>query len=149
MDSEFKQHLAERITVRPAKKEDVAALDLFLEPFVEDKRLLGRTLDELEELVSTGYIAEFDGMFVGFATLEIYSMKLAEIRSLAVSPIYQGVGIGKKLVDACVELAKQKDILEVMAITASEEFFRACGFDYILPGQKKALFLQTRDDDHK
>jgi len=29
-------------------------------------------------------------------------------------------------------------------VTSSEEFFQTCGFDFTLPGEKKALFLQTR-----
>ncbi len=131
--------------IRPANRDDVAHLLAFIEPFVEEKRLLPRTIEELNDLISTGFLAEINGLIVGFAALEIYSRKLAEVRSLAVSPIYQGKGIGKALVQACVQLATQKEILEVMAITASEEFFQACGFGFTLPGQKKALFLQTRE----
>ena len=86
-----------------------------------------------------------DGKIVGFAALEIYSSKMAELRSLAVSPDYQRHGIGKQLVKACVERAKQQNVFEVMAITSTEEFFQRCGFDFTLPGEKKALFLQTRD----
>jgi hypothetical protein len=33
-----------------------------------------------------------------------------------------------------------------MAITSSDEFFRSCGFDFTLPGEKKALFMLTRDE---
>jgi amino-acid N-acetyltransferase len=83
---------------------------------------------------------------VGFAALEIYSAKLAEIRSLAVHDNFQGRGIGKSLVQKCVDLAVKRNILEVMAITSSEGFFQACGFDFTLPGEKKALFMQTRDE---
>ena len=32
-----------------------------------------------------------------------------------------------------------------MAIASSEEFFRNSGFDFTLPGEKKALFIQTSD----
>jgi amino-acid N-acetyltransferase len=70
---------------------------------------------------------------------------MAEIRSLAVSPDAQRKGIGKQLVEACVDRARQLHILEVMEITSTEEFFRSCGFDFTLPGEKKALFLQTRE----
>ena len=132
-------------TIRPATSGDVAALDRFVQPFVEQKRLLPRTLEELGELIANGFLAEQEGRIVGFAALEVYSKKLAEVRSLAVSPELQGRGIGKQLVQACVERAREKNILEVMAITSSEEFFRACGFDFTLPGEKKALFLQTRE----
>lgn len=131
--------------VRPALESDVRALCLFIAPFVERGRLLPRTQDELEDLTVDGFIAESDGQIVGFAALEIYSSKLAELRSLAVAADQQGRGIGKALVSACVERAKQRHVFEVMAITSSEEFFQRCGFDFTLPGEKKALFLQTRE----
>lgn len=117
----------------------------FIRPFVAAGRLLERTIEELDLLVGDGFVAEDDGRIVGFAALEIYSKKLAELRSLAVSDNYRGRGLGKKLVTACVDRAREKNVLEVMAITSSEEFFRSCGFDFTLPGEKKALFLQTRD----
>ncbi len=136
---------APSFTVRPATVQDVDNLQAFIQPFVERGKLLPRTQDELEDLTETGFLAELDGKIVGFAALEIYSAKLAELRSLAVSNDFQGRGIGKALVEACVGLAKQKRVFEVMAITSSEEFFQRCGFDFTLPGEKKAVFLQTRD----
>lgn len=132
-------------TIRPALESDVEALSLFIAPFVERGWLLPRTHDELEDLTVDGFIAEADAQIVGFAALEIYSSKLAELRSLAVAPDQQGRGIGKALVNACIERAKQRHVFEVMAITSSEEFFQRCGFDFTLPGEKKAVFLQTRE----
>lgn len=133
------------VRVRPATPADVAPLDDFIRPFVEQKRLLPRTIEEMGDLIANGFVAERDGQIVGFAALEVYSKKLAEVRSLAVSPELQGHGIGRQLVQACIDRARERNILEVMAITSSEEFFRACGFDFTLPGEKKALFLQTRE----
>ena len=131
--------------VRQATLEDVSALETFIEPFVREGKLLPRTRQELDELVTHGFIAVRDGQIVGFAALEIYSKKLGEIRSLAVLPELQGQGIGGRLVAACVERARERNVLEVMAITSSEGFFRTCGFDFTLPGERKALFIQTRD----
>ncbi|MCA8997294.1 MAG: GNAT family N-acetyltransferase [Planctomycetaceae bacterium] len=133
------------VTVRPAIHDDADDVFDFLEQFVQAGRVLPRTLDELEQLVSTGFVAEMEGQIVGFAALEVYSKKLSEIRSLCVSPAVQGRGVGKKLTQACVELAKERRIFEIMVITSSDEFFRTCGFDFTLPGEKKALFLQTRE----
>ena len=45
----------------------------------------------------------------------------------------------------CVERAKEEKVREVMAITATEALFQDCGFDYALPGQKRALFVQTNE----
>jgi N-acetylglutamate synthase-like GNAT family acetyltransferase len=131
--------------VRPATKKDVDALSDFIEPFVKQGRLLPRTHDELEDLTRHGFIAVAHDKILGFAALEIYSAKLAELRSLAVSPQHQGQGIGKALVQACLDRARQHQIFEVMAITSSDEFFQRCGFEFTLPGEKKALFLQTRE----
>ena len=131
--------------VRPAEVSDVDALSRFIEPFVEKGRLLPRTQDELEDLTRDGFVAVANGQIVGFAALEVYSAKLGEVRSLAVSSDWQGRGIGKALVGACIERARDRRVFELMAITSSEEFFQRCGFDFTLPGEKKALFLQTRE----
>ena len=131
--------------VRATTVDDVEALGQFIDPFVKQGRLLPRTRDELEDLTEHGFVAIADEQIVGFAALEIYSVKLAELRSLAVSSHYQGHGIGKALVTACVECAQKQNVFEVMAITSSEDFFQRCGFDFTLPGEKKALFLQTRE----
>jgi amino-acid N-acetyltransferase len=133
------------VIIRRATQADIPAIAELIKPFVEDGKLLHRTYDEFEELMENFFVAEFEGEIVGCAALEIYSRKLSEVRSLAVSQKMQGHGVGKMLVEACVELAREKNILEVMAITSSDGFFKSCGFDFTLPGEKKALFFQTRD----
>ena len=132
--------------IRPAVRDDLVALEAFLGPFIEAKQVIGRTADELIYLLSTSFVAvDPDDTIVGFATLEIYSHKLAEVRSLTVAADRRGHGLGQRIVEACVDLARRKNIFEVMAITAAEPLFERCGFDAALPGQKKALFLQTRE----
>lgn len=133
------------ITIRPAQGADIRPLAELIEPFVQQNKLLRRTIDELALLLPNYFVAEEGGRIVGCAALEVYSSKLAELRSLVVAPSHQGRGVGKLLVQACVDRARQERILEVMAITSAEEFFKSCGFDFTLPGEKKALFLQTRD----
>jgi amino-acid N-acetyltransferase len=133
------------LQVRPATAADIDGIDALIEPYVDGGKLLPRTTDELEDLVESGFVAVLHGRIVGFAALEVYSKKLAEVRSLAVASDLQRHGIGRRLVVACVDRARQRNILEVMAITSSVEFFRTCGFDFTLPGEKKALFIQTRD----
>jgi amino-acid N-acetyltransferase len=133
-------------TIRPATYDDLTAVESLIRRFVQGGKLLPRTFQELESLVDNLFVAEIDGEIVGCAALDIYNRKLAEIRSLAVAPETQGTGLGKKLVQACVELAEAQGIFEVMAISSSEDFFKACGFDFTLPNERKAFFLQTRDE---
>lgn len=135
---------SDSIVVRPARGADIQPLLDLISPFVEQRKLLPRTIAELALLLPNYFVAESAGRIVGCAALEIYSSKLAELRSLVVSPELQGHGVGKRLVQACVDRARDEEILEVMAITSAEEFFQSCGFDFTLPGEKKALFLQTR-----
>mgnify|MGYP001220152717 CR=1 FL=1 len=135
-----------RVTIRSAAAEDIPAIVELIKPFVDEGALLERTFDELEELLPNFFVAvDAEQQIVGCAALEIYSRKLAEIRSLAVASSVQGQGVGKLLVKACIERAQERNILEIMAITASDAFFQSCGFDYTLPSLKRALFIQTRD----
>ena len=133
------------VSVRSVTIDDLPKITQFIEPFVAEGKLLPRTREELEDLLPHGFVAEVGGQIVGFAALEIYSPKMSEVRSLAVSPNFRGRGVGKQLVERCVERARERQVLEVMAITSNEEFFKQCGFDFTLPGEKKALFLLTRD----
>jgi len=132
------------ISIRSAEPGDLQALSDFLAPFVADGKILRRNLSELESLIDQYSIAISDSKIVGSVVLEVYSPKLGEIRSLAVSNDYQGRGIGRMLVNACLEQAREKGVFEVMAITSQDSFFQSCGFDYTLPGEKKALFYLTR-----
>jgi amino-acid N-acetyltransferase len=134
--------------IRPATEDDLPKVLALLRPFVEQRKLLRRTRAETAALLVTGFVAERDGEVIGFSSVEIYSKKLAEIQCLAVKEGHQGQGLGSDLVRHCVELARQRGVMEVMAISSSEKFLQNIGFDYSLPDQKRALFyqLRTRED---
>ena len=130
------------IQFEPATGDDLAELKSFLEPFMDDRLLLKRTSLELELLLRHGFKAVSQGAVVGFCALEIYSKKLAEIQCLAVDPDFRRKGVARRLVTLCVERARDEKVKELMAISSSDEMFMACGFDYSLPHQKRALFIQ-------
>ncbi len=132
------------ITYRQATPEDAEAIHAILRPYVANRKLFARTDAELIQLTRHGFIAEASGRAVGFAAVEVYSRKMAEVQSLAVAAQYQGRGIGQELVSRCVQRAKELGVVEVMAISSSEDFLRRCGFDYALPDQKRALFYQLQ-----
>ncbi len=135
------------VVVRRASASDVSAVNSLLKPFVQQRKLLKRTRAEMETLVPSGFVAVAGGRVVGFAAVEIYSRKLAEIQCLAVEPEFQRHGLGSQLVRHCVDLARQHGVMEVMAISSSEHFLQKLGFDYSLPDQKRALFCQLRSRD--
>ena len=107
--------------------------------------LLERTSVELELSLKHSFKAvdaQDSERIVGFCALEIYSKKLAELQCLAVDESFRRKGVGTELVKACVDRARQEKVKEMMAISASDEMFKTCGFDYSLPNQKRALFIQ-------
>ena len=130
------------VTVRLATQNDIPSMRDLISQSVERGEVLPRTLQELTDLLPTFFVAEStENSIVGTAALEVYSPKLAELRSLCILPDAQGEGIGKALVRACLDLARERGVFEVMAITDKESFFRSCGFDYVLPNQRRALFI--------
>lgn len=135
---------ASRPIIREASRDDAALIHELLEPEVKQRKLLRRSIDEIADLTRHGFLAEIDGQIVGFAAVEIYSRKLAEVQSLVVQDGHRKHGIGRELVLRCVDRAREMGVMEVMAISSSEDFLRGCGFDYALPDQKKAMFCQLR-----
>ncbi|MCD0458695.1 GNAT family N-acetyltransferase [Roseiconus lacunae] len=144
----------DELEFRQALPDDVPAIHALLRPFVMQHLLLSRTKAEIVELSRHGFVAmmppaDFNEnsppeRCYGFCAVEVYSPKLAELQCLAVHPDYQNAGVGKKLVQMCVQRARDLGIMEVMAISSSERFLQSCGFDYSLPDQKRALFHQLR-----
>lgn len=132
------------VLIRQAVPTDAAAIHALMRPYVMQRLLLDRTEAEVIELTRHGFVAVDADRVIGFSAIEIYSTKLAELQCLAVSKSHQSGGIGRALVQHCVQRARSLGVMEVMAISSSEDFLRSCGFDFSLPDQKKALFCQLR-----
>jgi len=125
-----------------AIQDDLADVQAFLQPFMDNQHLLPRTSLELQLLLKHGFVCRQQNQIVGFAAFEMYSKKLGEIQCLAVDAQLRRQGIGGKLVEMCVQRAREQKVKEVLAISASEDMFRSCGFDYSLPDQKRAFFIE-------
>lgn len=136
------------VVLRQATPADAPAIHALMRPYVSQRLLLARSEAEIIELTRHGFVAMDAPQCVGFAAVEIYSPKLAELQCLAVRDDARRSGIGKRLVDACLDRARDLGVMEVLAISSSEDFLRSCGFDYSLPDQKRALFYQLRPRDH-
>ncbi len=74
------------------------------------------------------FVGEVDKQIVGCCALEIYSKKIAEIRSLSVHSDFQGQGIATALVAACISRAEKRRVKEVLAITGAVGLFEKSGF---------------------
>ena len=77
------------------------------------------------------FIYEADNVVLGCCALHVTWVDLAEIKSLAVADEAQGKGIGRRLLDACLEDARRLAIEKVFALTYKSEFFQKMGFQQI------------------
>ena len=123
--------------IRRATLDDVDAILAVVNTNTD--RLLGRDRDEIAQLLDTFWVAEVDGRVVGCCCLEVYSVKIAELRSLAVLPEFRGRGLGAALTDVAVADARQRGIPQVLVVTSNREFFERRNFGPCL-NEKYALF---------
>lgn len=114
--------------VRKAFIGDIPKIHELVNAFAGKGEMLARSLSELYEGLRDFYVAELDGEVIGCCALHINWQDLAEVRSLAVYHEHQGKGIGKKLVQACLEEAKSLGISRVYALTYRPDFFERLEF---------------------
>jgi len=119
--------LRERM-VRKAQTTDVPAISQLIQLYAGKGDLLPVTLQEFYDRISDFYVVEQDGQIVGVCSLFIYGADLAEIRSLAVRPEYEGKGIGRAVTEACIVAAKARAIKRVFGLTDKPAFFERLGF---------------------
>jgi len=121
--------------IRKALIPDVKEIHRLLLDYARDGLLLSRSLAELYEMLRDFYVFEVDGKVVGTAALNICWEDLAELRSLAVHPDYNGRGAGKELVQACLDEARRLGLRRVFALTYKQAFFEKLGFAVIEKSQ--------------
>jgi amino-acid N-acetyltransferase len=93
--------------------------------------MLPRSLNEIFENLRDFFVCIDNGFIIAVAALHILWEDLAEIRSVAVSRKYQGLGIGKKLINHSLKEARSLGIKKVFALTYHPDYFKEVGFEYI------------------
>jgi amino-acid N-acetyltransferase len=119
------------MVMRKAKVADVPAIQALIHRFADQDRMLHRSLSELYENVRDFVVIEEDGAIVGCCALRVVWADLAEVKSLAVAPDQQGKGLGRRLVEECVEEAARLGIPRVFCLTYEVDFFARCGFHVV------------------
>jgi N-acetylglutamate synthase-like GNAT family acetyltransferase len=130
--------------LRPARPEDVDAILGLVAEHAE--QLLPRSRDDVEALLDTFWVIEEEGAIAGCCCLEVYSPKIAEVRSLAVRSASRGRHYGARLVAAAVAEARRRDIPQVLVVTSNVEFFGRQHFKSCL-NEKFAMFWEGPDED--
>src|SRR6201999_3273701 len=96
--------------IRAATIHDVPRIQAVINSHAELGKMLFKSLAQLFEDIRDFGVYEVDGKVVGCVALTIIWGDLAEVRSLAVDDAYRGKGIGRQLVEWCVDEARRLGI---------------------------------------
>lgn len=117
--------------VRRARIPDARSIHKLLIDYAKDGLMLPRSLSDIYEAIRDFYVFEEQGEIVGTVCLHICWEDLAEVRSLAVAEAYGSRGLGRQLVQACLDEARQLGLKRVFALTYKPGFFEKLGFHLI------------------
>jgi len=139
------------VKIRPAVPEDCEALARLDRESMGYDYPLEKTKEQLEKLLSDGrngiFVAEAAGKVVGYVHLVdydlLYSDPMKNIMGIAVDPSCRRLGIGKKLLEAGENWAKETGAAGVRLVsgetrTGAHAFYRASGYE----GSKMQLNLK-------
>ncbi|MCS6952845.1 MAG: N-acetyltransferase [Bryobacterales bacterium] len=119
------------IAIRRARMQDVPEVLRLINDYAAQGLMLPRTESELAENIRDFLVACWDGRVVGCGALHFYGPLSAEIRSLAVRPEFKGSGVGRRLVQALEEEAREHGLRAVFAFTYVPGFFSKLGFEEV------------------
>lgn len=122
----------ERIEVRQARISDMRAVEPLIREFANDNLMLPKSFDQLARTFREFVVAvDEKDRVLGCGALRIYNEGLAEVCSLAVDEPYQGMGIGRLIVERLAEEARALELGTVFALTLRPEFFNRLGFKVV------------------
>jgi amino-acid N-acetyltransferase len=111
--------------------QDIPELLRLINDYAGKGVMLARTEFEIAENLRDFSLVEVDGKAAGCAALHFYSSVAGEVRSLAVDPAFQGLGAGRRLVEALEEESQSFGLASVFAFTYIPDFFAKLGFEQI------------------
>jgi amino-acid N-acetyltransferase len=115
--------------VRRARTADVPAIKSIVDVYAgSGRKLLAKELVTLYEDVQDFLVAELDGQVVGCGALHVLWADLGEVRTLAVHPDHVHARIGKQLLDALIDTARDLGLSRLFALTFHTDFFARAGF---------------------
>ncbi len=116
------------VMIRKARRSDAAELEPIIQHFAARNAVLPRTTASIVCAIRDFWVAEVDGRVAGCCALTVIDEDLVEVRTLVVDEAIQGLGLGRKLVEACIAEAESLGFSTVFALTRVVGFFERMGF---------------------
>lgn len=123
--------MKDKVIIREATVLDVDRIVELINYHAQKGLMLSKTPYKVFSTIQNFFVAIKNNEIVGCAALNVIWKDLAEICSLAVDDKHKGMGIGKKLVEKCIEKAKNLKVPKVIALTYQTEFFEKMGFKLV------------------
>jgi len=114
--------------IRKANLKDAKKIQEMINYYANQDEMLPRSISEIYENIRDIFVYVEKGKIYGCVRLHICWENLAEIKSLAVSKSRWGMGIGTKLVKACLDEARKLKIKKLFALTYKPDFFKKLNF---------------------
>jgi amino-acid N-acetyltransferase len=123
------------LQIRKASLTDIPALLELINSYASNGIMLPRTEFEMAENIRD-FLVAFDGSrLVGCGALHFYTASSGEVRSLGVDPTIKLKGIGRAIVEALEEEAREQDLHSIFAFTYVPGFFGKLGFEEVDRGE--------------
>jgi len=127
------QHVSigeEKKMLRKAQISDVKTIHRMINISAGREEMLPRSLMDIYGSLRDFVVCydEENRCIKGICAMNIIWENLSEIRSLYVEERYRGLGIGRKLVEACLSEAITLELYRIFTLTYKKDFFRHLGF---------------------
>jgi amino-acid N-acetyltransferase len=114
--------------VEKAKIGDAPQIHKLANHFAQKGAMLPRALSEIYENIRDFFVIRDGEKVVACASLHVYWSDLAELRGVAVAEEYQNLRLGGKLIEACINEARELGIPQAFCLTYRASFFERYGF---------------------
>ncbi len=129
--------------VRNANVNDAEQIYSLVSFYAAKGCMLQKSLFRVYSTIESFVVAENDSTIVGCASTIVLWKDLGEIRSLAVDEKSCGQGIGKMLVQHCIDKATRLRLPKLIVLTRQDHFFKHVGF---MPVDKNKYQLKILAD---
>jgi amino-acid N-acetyltransferase len=114
--------------IEKARIDDPPLIVALVNHYADRQLMLPRSLNETYECLRDFFVWRQEGELLGCSALHVSWQGLGEVRSLAVRETATGRGIGRRLVQSCLDEARALGMHRVFALTYVPDFFKRLGF---------------------
>ena len=123
--------MAASVDIRRARVSDAGPILRLVNELAVAQVMLPRSPASVIENIRDFIVADVDGEFAGCGGLHVVWSDMAEIRSIAVRPEQQKLGLGRQMAEALVREAIELGLPKLFAFTYVPGFFSKLGFHIV------------------